>query len=200
MNLLAAVTTPTTTDNGVFSGVNDFFNSGTWLVIRNLAIFFVVVFWLASAYWVYKDARRRIGDPWLVAMATLLGLVPPFLGPLVYLFFRPPEYLEDVRERELEIRAMEQRLSRRELHCPVCRAQVEPEYLVCPVCTTKLRQACVACKAPLEALWQVCPYCETPVVRRTPVFDDSVTLSAADVGELGVGEPLRAPAPRRRLV
>ena len=43
-------------------------------------------------------------------MATLLGLVPPFVGPLVYLFFRPPEYLEDIRERELEIRAMEERL------------------------------------------------------------------------------------------
>ena len=80
-------------------------------MIRNLTIFFVVVFWLATAYWVYKDARRRIEDPWLVAMATLLGLVPPFLGPIIYLFFRPPEYLEDVRERELEIQAMEERLS-----------------------------------------------------------------------------------------
>ena len=92
------------------------------MVIRNLTIFFVVVFWLATAYWVYKDARRRIEDPWLVAMATILGLVPPFIGPIIYLFFRPPEYLEDVRERELEIRAMEERLARRDLHCPVCRA------------------------------------------------------------------------------
>src|SRR5205085_12356045 len=98
-------------------GVDDFFNSSTWLVIRNLALFFVVVFWLASAYWVYKDARRRIADPWLVGMATLLGLVPPFLGPLVYLLFRPPEYLEDVRERELELRAMEERLGGRDSHC-----------------------------------------------------------------------------------
>ena len=81
-------------------------------MIRKLAILFVVVFWLASAYWVYKDARRRIDDPWLVAMATLLGLVPPFIGPLVYLFFRPPEYLEDVRERELDLRAMEEQLRR----------------------------------------------------------------------------------------
>src|SRR6187401_3464077 len=67
--------------------------------MRNLTIFFVVVFWLATAYWVYKDARRRIEDPWLVAMATVLGLVPPFVGPIVYLFFRPPEYIEDVRAR-----------------------------------------------------------------------------------------------------
>jgi len=148
-SLLAADTTPTTTYSGLFNGVNDFFNSGTWLVIRNLAIFFVAVFWLASAYWVYKDARRRIEDPWLVAMATLLGLVPPFIGPLVYLFFRPPEYLEDVRERELEIRAMEDRLSKRDLHCPVCRSEVDGSFLVCPICTTKLKQACTNCKQPL---------------------------------------------------
>ena len=31
----------------------------------------------------------------------------------------------------------------RDLHCPVCRAEVEATYLVCPVCTTKLKQACV---------------------------------------------------------
>jgi hypothetical protein len=152
---------------GTFSGIHDFFQSGTWFVIRNLLLFFAVVFWLAVAYWVYKDARRRIEDPWLVGMAVVLGLVPPFLGAVVYMLFRPPEYIEDVRERELEIKAMEERLARRDLHCPVCRAEVGPDYLVCPVCTTKLKQACVNCKAPLEALWQVCPFCETPVAPAT---------------------------------
>jgi hypothetical protein len=192
---LFADTTTTTGNNGVFDGVNDFFDSGTWLVIRNLAILFVAVFWLSSVYWVYKDARRRIADPWLVAMSTVLGLVP-FIGPLVYLFFRPPEYLEDVRERELEIRAMEERLGTSETHCPVCRASVEPEYLVCPVCTTKLKQACGSCKAPLEPLWQVCPYCETAVVRRSPVFEETIALPPEDRGALG--EPLRTPQRRRR--
>jgi hypothetical protein len=197
ISLLAADTTTTTTtdDSGLFDGVNDFFNSGTWIVIRNLAIFFVAVFWLASAYWVFKDARRRIEDPWLVGMATLLGLFPPFIGPLVYLFFRPPEYLEDVRERELEIRAMEERLSGGESHCPVCRAAVQPEFLICPVCTTKLRQACVTCKAPLEPLWQVCPYCETPIVRRSPVFEDTMALSTEELHE-----PLRTPRRPRQSV
>jgi hypothetical protein len=189
-HFLFADTTTTTANGGLFNGVNDFFNSGTWLVIRNLAIFFVAVFWLASAYWVYKDARRRIDDPWLVAMATLLGLVPPFIGPLVYLFFRPPEYLDDVRERELEIRAMEARLGQRDAHCPVCRAEVEPEYLICPVCTTKLKQACVTCKSPLEPLWQICPFCETPIVRRSPVYEETMALSP--------DETLRTPRRRRR--
>ena len=120
------------------------------------------VFWLASAYWTVKDARRRIDDSWLLVIAALVGLVP-YLGPLVYMLFRPPEYLDDVRERDLEIKAMEDRLSRRGLVCPVCRSDVDPSFLVCPICTTKLRQACVNCRAPLEALWQVCPYCETPI-------------------------------------
>ena len=171
-------------DDGIFGGLNDFFGSGTWLVIRNLTLFFVVVFWLAVAYWVYKDARRRIEDPWLVVMATILGVIPPFVGPLIYMLFRPPEYLEDVRERELEIKAMEERLARRDLHCPVCRAEVEPNFLICPVCTTRLRQACASCKAPLEALWQVCPYCET-------VVDTPTVL------ELGRIEPPRRERRRR---
>ena len=59
--------------------VADFFSSGTWLVIRNLLVFVAAIFWLSVAYWVYKDARRRVEDPWLVGTATLLGFVP-FVG------------------------------------------------------------------------------------------------------------------------
>ena len=179
----------------LFGGVNDFFDSTAWHLMRNLALFFVLVFWLATVFWVYKDARRRIGDAWLVAMAVLLPIVVPFLGPIIYLFFRPPEYLEDVRERELEIKAMEESLAQRDLRCPVCRAEVGVDFLVCPVCTTKLKQACANCKSPLEALWQVCPYCETPV--------DSAAVHLADTWE-EKPEPRRAAragataAPRRK--
>jgi hypothetical protein len=150
-------------EDGLFAGIRDFFDSTAWFVIRNLLFALVVMFWLAVAYWVYKDARRRIEDRWLVALATLLGLFPPFIGALVYMLFRPPEYLDDVRERELEIKEMEERLGRYDLNCPVCRAEVDPTFLVCPVCTTRLKQACASCKAPLEPLWQICPYCETPI-------------------------------------
>jgi hypothetical protein len=146
-----------------FGGVHDFFSSGTWLVIRNLLFFFAAVFWLATVWWIYKDARRRVEDPWLVAVGVMLGILVPFVGVFIYMLFRPPEYLDDVRERELEIKAMEERLAKRDLHCPVCRSEVDSTFLVCPICTTKLKQACATCKAPLEALWQVCPYCETPV-------------------------------------
>ena len=157
-------------DSDFFGALHDLFGSGRGPVFRNLAIFLLVVFWLAVGYWVFKDARRRIEDPWLVGAATLLGLVPPFIGALIYMLFRPPEYLEDVRERELEIKAMEESLGRGgQQHCPVCRAEIDENFLVCPVCTTRLRQSCVSCKAPLEPLWQVCPYCETPIASPAPI-------------------------------
>ena len=170
-----------------FSSVHDFFHSSTWYVIRNLLIFFVVVFWIATIWWVYKDARRRVEDPWMVGMSVVLGIVPPFIGPLIYMLFRPPEYLEDVRERELEIKAMEKRLGGRDLHCPVCRAEVEADFLVCPVCTTRLKQACANCGQPLESLWQVCPHCATPVTPALPLLED---LSSRE---------LSPPAPPARL-
>jgi hypothetical protein len=146
-----------------FAAADTFLASSAVDAARNVAILLGVVFWLATVYWVYKDARRRIEDPWLVAMATVLGAIPPFLGPLIYMLFRPPEYLEDVRERELEMLAIEERLAEHDLRCPVCRGAVEASFLVCPVCTTRLKQACIECAAPLEPIWQVCPYCATPV-------------------------------------
>jgi hypothetical protein len=152
--------------------IADFFDSSTWDTARNAALLTAVVVWLSTAYWVFTDARRRIEDPWLIALATLLGLVPPFVGPLIYLFLRPPEYLEDARERELEIRAMEEQLADTSQRCPVCRARVDPSFLICPVCTTRLKQSCSSCGQALDALWQVCPYCATPVPPSLPALED----------------------------
>jgi Double zinc ribbon len=148
------------------------FDDPDWTFARNVGVVLLVILWLATAFWTFKDARRRIEEPWLIGLATLIGLVPPFLGPIIYLFFRPPEYLQDVRERELEIKAMEERLAQLDQRCPVCRARVEPSYLVCPVCTTRLKRSCPSCGQPLEALWQVCPFCAAPVSPSLPVLED----------------------------
>jgi hypothetical protein len=148
------------------------FQDPDWTLIGRLGVGLVAVLWLATGYWTFKDARRRIDDWWLVALATVIGFVPPFLGPIIYMFFRPPEYLEDARERELEIKAMEERLAHLDQRCPVCRARVEPSYVVCPVCTTRLRNACPSCNQPLESLWQVCPYCATEIAPSLPALED----------------------------
>ncbi len=83
----------------------------------------------------------------MVAMATILGAIPPFVGPIIYLFFRPPEYLEDVRERELEIRAMEERSAECDLPARCAAPPSIPSGSSVPVCTTRLKQACESCGA-----------------------------------------------------
>ena len=137
------------------------FSSGDAQFGIEISVGILVVFWLALGYWTFRDASRRIENPLLIGLSTLVGLFPPFIGPFIYMLFRPPEFIADRRERELEMRAIESRLA--DLSCPVCHADVDPSFLVCPVCTTKLKQKCSSCSAPLEPLWQVCPYCETPI-------------------------------------
>jgi double zinc ribbon protein len=149
----------------VIASVHDVFNSTAFQVARNITFFVLAVFWLGVAYWVYRDARRRLDDPWLVGTATVLGLVP-ILGPLVYLLFRPPETLEEQHARRVEVQALEARLVQRPPQCPVCRTAVEPAFIVCPVCTTQLKEPCSSCGSPLDRLWQACPYCATPVAAK----------------------------------
>jgi hypothetical protein len=154
-------------------------------IARNLTLFFVALLWLGLAFWVHRDARRRIKDPWVAGTATLLGLVP-LAGPLVYLLFRPPETLADVKARRVELRALERHFLRPQPQCPVCQAGIEPSFLVCPVCTTHLKTACSHCSAPLEPLWQACPYCAAPVRSRAeseaPDLDSALTAEALTTG------------------
>lgn len=181
-----------------FSSVHDLFHSTAFHVARTVTLFFVVLLWLGFAFWVHRDARRRIDDSVLVATATLLGLVP-FLGPLVYLIFRPPETLDDAYTRRVEIAALESRLFESSPRCPVCRAEVEPAFLVCPVCTTHLKQPCSSCSAPLEPAWQVCPYCTAPVVAAGPAeaFDLDQALTAEAVLHDGARRKARSRRSRR---
>jgi predicted amidophosphoribosyltransferase len=78
---------------------------------------------------------------------------------------RPPEYLEDVRERELEMQAAEARLAQLNyLLCPYCDYEIEKDFLRCPSCMRKLKDPCVHCRRPLDPTWTLCPYCETEVL------------------------------------
>ncbi|HEV3072461.1 MAG TPA: zinc ribbon domain-containing protein [Solirubrobacteraceae bacterium] len=142
-----------------YFGIN---SSGLNLAI-DLLILFLVVLYLSLVYWTYADARRRIVDPMLIGCATAASLFP-YVGTVVYIILRPPEYLEDVRERELEMQAAEVRLAALEQNlCPHCDYQVERDFLRCPSCMRKLKEPCQSCGKPLERTWSLCPYCEADV-------------------------------------
>jgi Double zinc ribbon len=159
-------------------------SSGLNLVI-DLLILFVVVLWLALVYWTFADARRRILDPMLVGCSTASSLFFPFVGTIVYVILRPPEYLEDVRERELEMQAAEARLYELDnALCPHCDYRIERDFIRCPSCLRKLKERCSNCSRPLDQAWTICPYCETDVPgvsssrrtrrRRVPPVEDGL--------------------------
>jgi hypothetical protein len=149
-------------------------SSGLNLVV-SLFILGLVAVWLALIVYTYLDAKRRISDPFLVGCATLASFIP-YLGTAVYAIVRPPEFLEDAHERELEIRAAELRVRQlTELSCPNCEAPIEKSYLRCPQCQRRLKDPCPSCGKPVDPRWALCPFCETALgggeerrVRRKP--------------------------------
>jgi hypothetical protein len=125
-----------------------------------LFILMIVVVWLALIVYTYFDAKRRVSDPFLVACATI-GSFFPYIGTAVYAIVRPPEFLEDAHERELEIRAAELRVRQlTEASCPNCEYPTEKSYLRCPKCQHRLKDPCPSCAKPVDPRWALCPYCE----------------------------------------
>jgi hypothetical protein len=121
----------------------------------------------------------------------------PFVGTIIYMIVRPPEYLDDVRERELEMQAAEARLAQLGYHlCPHCDYEVEKDFLRCPSCLRKLKDPCQTCGRPLDPLWKICPFCEAdihaaaPVARRARRRRDSAASEQQPVaGTAGEAEP-----------
>ena len=106
---------------GVFGINNDSVNTAV-----NVLILVLIVVWAALIFWTFADARRRIDDLMLVGCATMASLFP-FVGTIVYAIIRPPEFLDDVRLRELEMHAAESRLHQLDWQlCPYCEYEVAP--------------------------------------------------------------------------
>jgi hypothetical protein len=132
----------------------------------NLLILMLVVVWLALIVYTYLDAKRRISDPFLIGCATLASFIP-YIGTAVYAIVRPPEFLEDAHERELEIKAAELRVRQLTEHsCPGCGFPVEKNFLRCPECQRRLKNPCPSCSRPVDPAWALCPYCETALTER----------------------------------
>jgi hypothetical protein len=147
----------------VFGITNDALNLAVKIVLL-----FLVVIWAALIFWTYADARRRLDDPMLIACATAASLFP-FVGTIVYTIVRPPEFLDDVRLRELEMHAAELRLHGSDWElCPHCDHEIKADFLRCPHCQRRVKEPCPTCAKPLEPHWSLCPYCETQLTQAPP--------------------------------
>ncbi len=108
-----------------------------------VVVAYLVVLWLALAFYVVRDARRRTTSPGFTLFAMLLGFVPPFLGALIYFMVRPPLTMEQVRSLAIE----EQVLLEPPVEgiptrpCPTCGREIEQEFILCPYCRNSVRAA-----------------------------------------------------------
>jgi hypothetical protein len=175
----------------IFGITNDGLN-----LVATLFLLLLVVLWLALIVYTYLDARRRISDPFLVACATVASFFP-FVGTAVYAIVRPPEYLADAHERELEIKAAELRVRQlRDQSCPNCEYPVEKNYLRCPNCQRRLKDPCPSCGKPVDPRWGLCPYCETNL--RGDSEEQRPRRKRRDPEERQAPPPRSEAAPRRK--
>jgi hypothetical protein len=135
------------------------------------------------AIWTFRDIRSRSRDALAHILATLLVIVLPIIGLVVYFMLRPKETLADAYERSLEQEALLQAIEEPEI-CPGCGQRVRGDYLYCPACHTRLKSACPACDRPLHLRWSLCPYCGTSVVPQAlepvPVMRPEPTVTATE--------------------
>lgn len=141
-----------------FSLVGRLLESPITKTVFGLFALVAALLYLSLVWWVFSDASRRgaLRMPW-----TLAALLLPYVGALVYVLCRPPEYVLDARERELEMMALELVLTEGTRRCARCDATVRSDYLGCPRCGLRLKRECGGCGRPLEDDWEVCPYCMT---------------------------------------
>ena len=113
--------------------------------------------------WTFRDIRSRSRDILAQLLATLLVLVLPIVGLVVYFMLRPQETLAEAYARSLEQEALLQAIEEPEM-CPGCGQRSQGEYVYCPACHTQLKQSCPQCGNALHLRWSICPYCGTSVV------------------------------------
>jgi RNA polymerase subunit RPABC4/transcription elongation factor Spt4 len=154
---------------------SDFIHNPIVELMGQLIVVYVVLLWLGTAYWAFRDMQARTENPILPYFAAaLIVFFTPLLfvfAVILYLIVRPRESLAEVYERSLAEETLLAEVEKNKL-CPTCRQRVGPDWLVCPNCRTRLHRICPACTRLAEPDWALCAYCgkelerfERPMIR-----------------------------------
>jgi len=139
------------------------------LAARLLAMYLIVL-WVASAWWVWRDARARTRDPIVPYLAAAgVVLVTPLLFPravVVYRVIRPPLTVAAAEAADLQLAVLEEEATRPT--CRRCGSIVDEEWVACPICGSELAIRCAECGRPLELDWTICAWCAADVPWSTP--------------------------------
>jgi hypothetical protein len=141
---------------------NDFINNPIVVLAFQLIVIYVVMLWLGTAYWAFRDMQARTENPILPYFsAALIIFFTPLLfvfAVVLYLIVRPRETLAEVYERSLAEESLLAEVEKNQL-CPVCRDRVQADWLVCPNCRTRLHRVCPSCNRLAQPEWPLCAFC-----------------------------------------
>ena len=83
---------------------------GDWQATARLATIllgaYLLILWLATVLWAYRDTQARTREPAVQAIGVALVVVFPLLGVPLYLIVRPRETLAEAYERYLDREAL----------------------------------------------------------------------------------------------
>jgi RNA polymerase subunit RPABC4/transcription elongation factor Spt4 len=149
--------------------IGDIINSPIVQVGARLIFIYIVILWIATAYWAFRDMQQRSDNailPYVVAAGIIL--FTPFLfvfAVWVYKIVRPHEKIGEVWERNLAEEALLNEVDSVR-HCPTCERRVDEEWIICPSCRTRLNRVCPNCSRLVGLDWSLCAWCGKDFERR----------------------------------
>lgn len=136
-------------------------NTYVQLGLRAVLVYIVVI-WLVTAFWAYRDMQHRSSNPvapYLAAAFIILFTPLFFLFAIVlYKIVRPRETVAEANERALAEEAMLADIEARP-HCANCSRPVHEDWIICPSCRNRLRRVCPNCSRLVELDWSLCAWC-----------------------------------------
>src|SRR6185436_3057341 len=175
--------------------IADFFTSPPVQFVLQAIAIYLVVLWLAGAYWAFRDMQHRTENPILpyVAASFVIVFTPIFfpLAIFVYKIIRPHEKIGEVYERNLAKEALLAEVESIK-SCPTCARRVNEEWIICPTCRTLLNRVCPNCSRLVGLDWSLCAWCGKD-------FERPASALAASTGGRPAPIPLPAAGPEPAL-
>jgi len=178
--------------------IGDFFENPVVQLGIQLLFAYLVVVWLATSYWAFRDMQQRTANPVApyLAAAGIILFTPFFFffAVWVYKIIRPHEKIGEVWERNLAEEALLAEVESIH-HCPTCDRRVNEEWIICPTCRTRLNRVCPNCSRLVGLDWSLCAWCGKDFERREP---STATLEPLP-GGLDATSRIAAPQARASL-
>jgi hypothetical protein len=113
----------------------DFINSDAVQLFFRAILIYIVLLWLATAFWAYRDMQQRTTNPIAPYLAaTLIIVFTPLAFVFAYFLYkivRPKETVSEANERALAEEAMLVEIESQP-HCANCSRPVHEEWIICP--------------------------------------------------------------------